>query len=605
MTTPAGHSAAQASRDTLVLTEQLRAVYGAMKPAAIAGTIGPVLIAATVANVIPMWRLVLWWCLVAATLGVGSVLLRRYFLVHNALPQDADRWLRMAAVRSLLASTAYGSAGVLLFSPDSQSAQIILFAWLVAISTLVTVETANHRWLYRCTLFPMLVPFIVRATIHADTTALILAASAAILLTYLLIGARKLNQLISESLHSRFANAELVEQLRIQIGITEGALAGAKEANRAKSRFLAAASHDLRQPIHALGLFVSAVGAHVPDAEGQRIVQRMTFAVDSTEILFNAMLDVSRLDAGVLVPDTKPFLLAPMLERLAAEYALRAEAKGLRLRVRSGEYTVLTDPALLERVIRNYLGNAVRYTDKGSLLLGARWRGNALDIQLWDTGQGIPADKLDDIYKEFYQLGNPERDRSKGLGLGLAIVKRIAHLLGHPTKVASQVGRGSMFSIEVPLAPAAMTQDGTDVAITPIDEGVLVGACVVVIDDEADARDAIQVLLKQWGCFVLTADSGDHALELIRRHEGSVDVILSDYRLREGRTGIEAIQAIEREVGDTPAALVTGDTAPDRLKDAAESGYELLHKPLNPLRLKQTLCRLLAQPGRLDLVHQL
>jgi two-component system, sensor histidine kinase len=403
-----------------------------------------------------------------------------------------------------------------------------------------------------------------------------------------------------ESLTARFANAELVARLQAQMGIAESARAEAEEANRAKSRFLAAASHDLRQPMHALGLFVSALKPHVAGEQGPRILERVESTVRSTEVMFNAMLDVSRLDAGVLVPDVKPFPLAPLLARLAAEYAPRAQAKGLRLRLRAGEHGLISDPTLLERVIRNYLGNAVRYTQRGGLLLGCRRRGTSLSIELWDTGQGIPVDNLDDVYKEFYQVGNPERDRAKGLGLGLAIVKRIAQLLGHPIGIASRVGRGSKFSIAVPLAPASMAQAATSDQAALADDALLVGACVLVIDDEADAREAIEVLLKQWGCLVLTADCEQSALELLRQQDAPPDAILSDYRLREASTGIGAIQAIGREFGTIPAALITGDTAPDRLKEATASGYELLHKPLNAWRLKSILCGMLGESAQID-----
>lgn len=580
--------------DSQILSEQLRAYYASMKPAAIAGTLGPLLIAATFWPIIPQWQIVLWWCLVATTLGVGSLLLRRKFLEKHELPLDAYFWLRMAAMRALIVSLAYGSMGVLLFSPESSTYQIILFSWIIAISALVTIESANHRWLYLATLLPMILPFTLRASWDGGSTALILAASTVILLAYLVAGANKFNRLITDSLQSRLVNAELVQRLQQEMRIAESALTEATEANRSKSRFLAAASHDLRQPIHALGLFVSAVRSHVTDAEGQRIVQRMSYAVDSTEILFNAMLDVSRLDAGVLIPDMRTFRLKQLLHRLVIEYAPRAEAMGLRLRLRGRDYTVLTDPMLFERVVRNYLGNAIRYTHRGGALLGVRRRGELVSVELWDTGEGIQADKLADIYQEFYQLGNPERDRTKGLGLGLAIVRRIAHLLGHRYSVKSRIGRGSMFSIEIPLAAQHSLQEDDEALDLFMDEALLIGVCVLVIDDEPDARDATEVVLKQWGCLVLVADSADHALEVIARQERPLDVILSDFRLREGRTGIEAINSIVAVAGATPAVLISGDTAPERLQDAAASGYELLHKPLSPLRLKQTLCRLLA-----------
>lgn len=583
------------SRASLILAQQLRAYYASMKPAAIAGTLGPLMIAGMFWQQVAHWRPIVWWCGVAATLGAGSLLLRRHFLKHNRLPHDAAYWLRFATIRAVIVSVAFGSAGVLLFSVHSETHQIILFAWMVAISALTTVETANHRNFYWVTLLPMMLPFIVRAALHGEITALVLAISGVILLIYLLWGAHKMNRLIGESLDNGFANVELVAQLQEQMQIADAARSTAVEANQAKSRFLAAASHDLRQPIHALGLFVSAVRPHVPGEAGQRIVDKITSSVSATEVLFNALLDVSRLDAGILTPEVKPFALAPLLARLSVEYAPRAAARGLVLRTRLREYNVISDPTLLERIIRNYLGNAIRYTNRGGMLLGCRRRGNALRIELWDTGIGIPADKRNAIYEEFYQIGNAGRDRTKGLGLGLAIVKRIALLLGHPIDVASQPGRGSRFSIDVPLAPPGEMTDLAVDAAALVDDTLLVGACVMVIDDEADVREAAEVLLKQWGCLVLTADSGAQALVLLRRKDVAPDVIFSDYRLRDGETGIAAIAAIQQVYGNIPSVLITGDTAPDRLKEAATSGYLLLHKPLNAWRLKSVLCRTLRE----------
>ena len=585
-------SALAGGRKTLVLAEQLRAYYATFAPAAIAGTLGPLLIAAMFWQVVPHWRIVVWWCSVAATMGVGSLLLRHRFLTSNRLPSDAQRWLRLGTLRAFVVALVYGSAGALLFSAESQTYQIILFAWMVAISALVSVETANHPWLYFATLPPMLGWFTLRAAFHADRTALILAVSALILLAYLLVGARKVNKLIVESLIARFANAELLEQLQAQMGIAEAARAEAEDANRAKSRFLAAASHDLRQPIHALGLFASAVRPHITTVDGHHIVDKIESSIGSTEVMFNALLDVSRLDAGILLPDIKAFAVGDLLARLVAEYSPRADAKSIRLRFRSTSRLVLSDPTLLERVIRNYLSNGIRYTQRGGVLIGTRVRDEQLRIEICDTGDGIPQEKFDEIFQEFCQLGNPERDKAKGLGLGLAIVKRIGELLSHPIEVKSKLGRGSTFSVSVPLA-TRNAQTATSASEIQYDDAVLVGTTILVIDDDRNVLEAAQILLKQWGCYALSAESASDALAKLREEDRAPDVILSDYRLRNGETGIDAIRKIQSVWGIMPAALITGDTAPDRLKEATASGYALLHKPLNPQRLKTVLCRML------------
>ena len=585
--------------EQLVLAEQARTLYDSVKVTALTSVLSCVVLVALFWRTIDHSRLFIWSAAVIAALSPLSLVLYWYYRRHSKLPADARHWLNLQGLRFFLGTLAYGSAGVVLFVPDSLTYQLILFAFLFALSATLMAEAAQYRPLYLVTFPPLLLPFVVRAMIDSDGTTKLLALLAGTGLIYTSVTTRNLSKLMGSSLAHRFNNEILVEQLQAQKQLAEGALGQAEEANRAKSRFLAAASHDLRQPLHALGLFVSAMKPHVVGDQGMHILERVESTVRSTEVMFNAMLDVSRLDAGVLVPNIRPIPLAPLLTQLKAEYTPLAEAKDLRLRTRLGEYSVVSDPTLLERVIRNYLGNAIRYTQRGGVLLACRQRNGSLSIEVWDTGHGIPKNRQTDIYEEFYQLHNPERDRSKGLGLGLAIVKRISLLLSHPIRLSSRIGRGSMFSIEVPMAPnvardAAHEPDGI------LDETVLVGACVLVIDDEADAREAIEVLLKQWGCRVLSADSAESALELLRKHDVTLDAVLSDYRLRAGRTGIAAIQAIEREFGTTSAALITGDTAPDRLKEATDSGYKLMHKPLNPSHLKQTLCAMLAKNRAFD-----
>ena len=585
--------------EQLVLAEQARTLYDSVKVTALTSVLSCVVLVALFWRTIDHSRLFIWSAAVIAALSPLSLVLYWYYRRHSKLPADARYWLNLQGLRFFLGTLAYGSAGVVLFVPDSLTYQLILFAFLFALSATLMAEAAQYRPLYLVTFPPLLLPFVVRAMIDSDGTTKLLALLAGTGLIYTSVTTRNLSKLMGSSLAHRFNNEILVEQLQAQKQLAEGALGQAEEANRAKSRFLAAASHDLRQPLHALGLFVSAMKLHVVGDQGMHILERVESTVRSTEVMFNAMLDVSRLDAGVLVPNIRPIPLAPLLTQLKAEYTPLAEAKDLRLRTRLGEYSVVSDPTLLERVIRNYLGNAIRYTQRGGVLLACRQRNGSLSIEVWDTGHGIPENRQTDIYEEFYQLHNPERDRSKGLGLGLAIVKRISLLLSHPIRLSSRIGRGSMFSIEVPIAPnvagdAAHEPDGI------LDETVLIGACVLVIDDEADAREAIEVLLKQWGCRVLSADSAESALELLRKHDVTLDAVLSDYRLRAGRTGIAAIQAIEREFGTTSAALITGDTAPDRLKEATTSGYKLMHKPLNPSHLKQTLCAMLAKNRAFD-----
>jgi signal transduction histidine kinase len=363
-------------------------------------------------------------------------------------------------------------------------------------------------------------------------------------------------------------------------------------ANAAKSRFLAAASHDLRQPLHALGLFLARLRAETNREERERLLGRIDAAVIAMNELFNALLDISKLDGGVSLNKTD-FPVTRLLRRVEATFADTAREKGLRLRVVSSSLWVRSDFILLERILLNLVSNAVRYTRTGGIVMGCRHRGAFLRIDVCDSGIGIAEDQQKNIFSEFYQVAGAERlENGSGLGLGLAIVERLGRLLDHPIELISRVGRGSRFSVSVPIVGAAAETAPVSRATTSFDP--LNGKFVLVIDDDERVLESMRGLLHGWGCRVVTADSGVAALSALADHGEGPDLIVSDYRLANGSTGITAIEQVRRVVGGSiPAILVTGDTAPERLRDASASGFQLLHKPVPPMTLRALLSRLL------------
>src|SRR5712671_4451289 len=314
-------------------------------------------------------------------------------------------------------------------------------------------------------------------------------------------------------------------------------------ANLAKSRFLASASHDLRQPLHALGLFVAQLRGHMKSAEGGRLVERIDAAITAMNELFNALLDISKLDAGVLAINVTDFPVAHLLNRIESTFREAAHENGLSFQLVSSSAWVRSDPILLERIVLNLVSNAVRYTTSGSVVVGCRRRGDTVHIEVWDSGPGIPEDQRRNIFGEFYRLAG--RNTHGGLGLGLAIVDRLCGLLGHPLELTSTVGKGSRFSITVALAVAHATiveeRDTVEVHDTPpVVADVSNGKLVVVIDDDPLVLDGMCGVLRTWGCRVVAAPSPDAILAGLARQDVP-DLIISDYRLAGGHAGIRAI----------------------------------------------------------------
>jgi signal transduction histidine kinase len=392
----------------------------------------------------------------------------------------------------------------------------------------------------------------------------------------------------NEALLNEIARRKSLEtELTTEKNVAERARDQAEAASRAKSRFLAAASHDLRQPMHALSLFAATLVERLRYPEVRQIADQMQASIISLTSLFDSLLDISRLDAGTVQTRVVSFRLQDMFDSVRRDFGARANSKGIRLIVVPTRAIVRSDPILLERILRNLAANAVHYTEHGGVVVGCRRRGGKLQIQVWDSGSGIPEGEQKRIFEEFYQIANPERDRSKGLGLGLAIVKRLADLLGHPLGMRSQEARGSVFSITVPrgvLRPSSPLETAEPMADTLVHSAQRL---VVLIEDERVIREATRTLLTDWGCRVIASASTDGVIDEMRGTGETPDLIIADYRLTGGDTGINAIHEIQRACArQVPAVLITGDVAADHLKLAQASGYPVLHKPVAPAKLR-------------------
>ncbi len=409
----------------------------------------------------------------------------------------------------------------------------------------------------------------------------------------LLAGGRVVGVLATATLDD--AIARMAETMRAEV----------ERTSAARSRFLASASHDLRQPFQAMRLFLDALTTQVDgNARATRTAGMLANAMTAGEQLLNALLDISTLDAGTVEADLQTVSLDALLQSLAEEFRPQAEEKGLRLRVHvpadaAGRAFTRSDPVLLGRILRNLLANAIRYTQRGGILLGLRKRDGRWRIEVWDTGFGIPPDKQDVIFDEFHQLTNPSRDPTRGLGLGLAIVRRLSVLLDAPIDVQSRSGRGSVFAVTVErLADGEGAADAPDDAlalVAPVDGGgaagvPLDGMRILVVDDDSMVLSGLQLALESWGCAFVPAANMREVFAAVDGLEGPPDAILTDLRLPGKVSGFDVIDRVRKLFrADIPAVVLTGETAPESLLEGQRRGCAFLHKPLHPDELRRVL----------------
>lgn len=378
----------------------------------------------------------------------------------------------------------------------------------------------------------------------------------------------------------------------------------AEEAGRSKSRFLAAASHDLRQPMQSILLFAEVLRPHLGEGPGLDALGRLQHGLEVLKGLLDGLLDISRLDAGIVAPQLEDFRASDLLRSVNDAYAPLAHEKGLEWRVLPCHTAIRSDPVLLGRMLRNLVENAIRYTDRGEVSVDCRVEDGHLLIGVRDTGLGIPTDQIDRVFEELYQVDNPERDRNQGLGLGLAIVRRLSDLLDHPVTVSSHPGQGSLFSIAVPLAaeaciPAPQSAEAAPVEMAPAPPEREEKRLAVVVEDDPIVLAGMESLLRAWRFDVIAAESTDLAVESLEGDGRRPDILVVDYRLRDRRIGTETILRI-REMHDAeiPGLIVTGEIGTEPQNDALAHGFDLLHKPVTPRSLAAALSRHLTAAER-------
>ncbi|MFM6992883.1 MAG: hybrid sensor histidine kinase/response regulator [Rhodoferax sp.] len=568
-----------------VLADQINQLQGNVAPVAWANLAVTALAAWTLhEHVSPplMWA----WLLAQLVNSVFNLWAGRHVALRPATARNAKFRARACAINAFVSGLLWG-VGVLLLWPAGRLDLQVMVALLVVGLAGAALHALNaYLPAYHLYMLPTLGGVFLAGLSQGGSVDLFMSLGALLYGVTCWRLAAAMNRGMVESISRRYEVAALAADLREQ-------KLAAEEASLSKSRFLAAASHDLRQPVHALSLFVGALGQQPLGAEAARLLGHVRTSVDTLGAMFNALLDISKLDASMVRPEVAQFDLKVMLERICHDEGTLAAAKGLSVRVNAMHLQVATDPALQERVMRNLVANAVRYTETGGVLVSARRHGQVIVVRVVDTGIGIPMEKQAEVFREFVQLGNQERDRNQGLGLGLAIVRRLCSLLKLDLALRSRPGRGSCFTLRIPhvdVVPQTRTASD-DAAPVPMNSLVIgQGELVLVIDDDVEILDGMHALLTGWGCHVVAATGLPDLMPRLASLPQVPKVIISDYRLRGAETGLAVVEHLRSEYNDDiPAILVTGDTAPDRLQEAEESGLTLLHKPVTPHALRHAL----------------
>ncbi len=440
----------------------------------------------------------------------------------------------------------------------------------------------------------VLVPTIVR--VASDTGQpfhLELALILSLMFCIAVVMARTYSNALGQAIALKSRTDEMAARLRTENAVAEEARHAAEAASRAKTQFFAAASHDLRQPLHAMGLFAEALRQRSHDPEVASLVNSINESVDALEGLFGELLDITRIDTGGVDVNPAPVRMRDLFARLRLHFEPTAFEKGLMLSFRGGEHVAQADPVLLERILRNLVSNAIRYTDDGGVLVSCRLRQGRLLVQVWDSGIGIAEASLPRIWDEFYQVqGNRplQAHQRKGLGLGLAIVKRLAVLMAAPLSVRSRLGHGTVFSLEVPPGKAPRTIEAVPGGGTKLPIGLtLEGRFIAVVEDDATVREGLVVLLQAWGARVVAFDTVEAVEAWLQSPAAEApDLQLVDYRLPQGRTGIEALSALRaRWPGRRlPAIVITGSSLGGHEDEAVKHEYHLLIKPVLPNKLR-------------------
>ena len=586
-------SAAPASDVELsALPDEVQAAYDYLPTTLAGNAAGTAVIVLLFWGSDPQPALWLWLACSAAIWGARLGLGRRFRRSLPANLADWSTWQRRAQWGTLASGANWGLAGSL-FHAGAQGIQetgLVLVVYTFCVAAMPILATQPR--IYFAYLGLAAAPLVVRIAAFGDAYHLQLAALLTLIvgLTAALGGTYR--QAMARVIVLKLRLSEALVQLRHEKTVADDARREAEIANRAKTQFFAAASHDLRQPLHAMGLFAQALRERTRDHEVAPLVNSINESVDALEGLFSELLDVTRIDSGGIEVQPRHFSLGDMLRGLRLHFEPDAFEKGLALRIRGAQHNAYADPLLVERIVRNLLANAIRYTEDGTVLVGCRQRGKKLRLQVWDTGVGIAPEQQQRVFEEFYQVrgaADATPGQRKGLGLGLAIVKRLADLMAAPLTLQSWPGRGTVFTLELPVgeAPAPAATPRTSALAQAL---TLEGRRIVVVEDDSAVLAGLEALLVGWGASLRSFNSVAACVAWTTQcpaAEPAPDLAVVDYRLEDGHDGIEALHALRGRFGALlPAIMISGSTMSRVEAQAQQHNFHLLVKPVLPNKLR-------------------
>lgn len=563
-----------------VIEEQVKMVYRQLPAAIVPPVFAAIIIAFLMHDKVTAlyaWGWVAW---VAACYFTLPPLWHRWYKKSNTNHINASTWGRRYVVMASLTASSWGASGVLLYVPGEIFYQVFLAGMLFTAAASAMVATVSYTPGYFAGVIPLLAPITIMFFLEGELVHYIFSGLLFMIFIMLTAFQRNMHKGLSETIALRFDHERLVSELEEKNNFIN-------KATQSKSQFLAAASHDLRQPIHAQQLFLSELSARTDDGDTQQIISQMKHSMESMSSLLDELLAISKIDSGVVKAECKTFSLEPVLHKLEKQFHMMVAEKGLRFRISKCSKMVHSDLVMLERILRNFIQNAICYTATGSVLVVCRCRHGQLEIQVRDSGPGIPEKEQAHIFEEFVQLENS--DNSTGNGLGLAIVKRLSALLDHDVGLRSQVGEGTTFFVRVPLSDAK----SPTVELTQQATNTLADAKILVADDDHSILSAMGHLLNRWECDHVLASSMEQSLSYVNNDGFIPHILIADYHLEDGINGIDLINKVRERINSSlPAVLITSDISSDIVGAAQTHNCILMYKPVDSVGLYNLLCNL-------------